>query len=113
MIRYTAPAGAIKPLTSTGIGKALLGEMSDDELSAFLSTIDLVQVTPSTIVDPQLLPTDIQRSRKRGYFVTRGENVPDVMAIARAFKMEGETLGIAIAGPIIRLRQKSAILGKR
>ena len=51
MIRYAAPIGALKPLPSTGIGKAFLGELSDDELAAYLSKIDLVQITPSTIVN--------------------------------------------------------------
>lgn len=112
IIRYTAPAGAIKPLTSTAIGKAMLGELSDDDLSAFLETVEPVRVTPSTIVDAQQLLTDIQWSRKRRYFVTRGENVPDVMAVARAFTMESETLGIAVAGPLNRMEAKASSIGE-
>ena len=112
MIRYAAPIGALKPLPSTGIGKAFLGELSDDELAAYLSKIDLVQITPSTIVNREQLLADVQRSRKRGYFVTRGENIPDVMAIARAFEMEGEHLAIAVAGPIHRLEPKISNIGQ-
>jgi DNA-binding IclR family transcriptional regulator len=112
MIRYAAPIGALKALPSTGIGKAFLGELSDDELAAYLSKIDLVQVTPSTIVNREQLLADVQRSRKRGYFVTRGENIPDVMAIARAFEMEGEHLAIAVAGPIHRLEPKISNIGQ-
>jgi IclR family transcriptional regulator, acetate operon repressor len=112
MIRYAASVGAIKPLPSTAIGKALLGEMSDEDLSAFLGTIDHVQVTSSTITDPDQLLTDIQRSRKRGYFVTRGENIADVMAIARACAMDGEMLAIAVAGPIHRLEPKVGHIGE-
>jgi DNA-binding IclR family transcriptional regulator len=112
MIRYTASAGAIKPLTSTAMGKAMLGEMSDDDLEAFLETVEPVRVTPSTIVDRRQLLTDIQWARKRGYFITRGENVPDVMAIARVFTMETETLGIAIAGPINRMEAQASSIGE-
>jgi IclR family transcriptional regulator, acetate operon repressor len=112
MIRYAAPIGAIKPLPSTAIGKAFLGEMTDDELSRFLSALDHPQVTESTITNPEHLLADIQRSRKRGYFVTRGENIPDVMAIARTCVMDGELLAIAVAGPMHRLEPKLGSIGE-
>lgn len=111
-IRYTATAGAIKPLLSSAIGKAFLGEMLDEELSVFLHTAEHIQVTSSTIVDPTQLLADIQRSRKRGYFVTRGENVPDVLAVARTCKMGSETIGIAVAGPIHRMEEKVNRIGE-
>jgi IclR family transcriptional regulator, acetate operon repressor len=112
MIRYAAPVGAIKPLPSTAIGKAFLGEMTDEELAAYLTNLEHVQVTPSTITKTDQLLADIQRSRKRGYFVTRGENIPDVMAIARTCEMDGEMLAIAVAGPIHRLEPKVGTIGE-
>lgn len=112
MIRYAAPVGAIKPLPSTAIGKALLGEMTDDELERFLPELEHPQVTESTITNVGQLIADIQRSRKRGYFVTRGENIPDVMAIARTCVMDGELLAIAVAGPMHRLEPNLGSVGK-
>jgi DNA-binding IclR family transcriptional regulator len=112
MIRYAAPIGAIKPLPSTAIGKAFLGEMTDEALAQFLPALDHPQVTDSTITNPEHLLADIRRSRKRGYFVTRGENIPDVMAIARTFLMDGELLAVAVAGPIHRLEPKLGSIGE-
>jgi DNA-binding IclR family transcriptional regulator len=112
MIRYAAPIGAIKPLPSTAIGKAFLGEMTDAELARFLLELDHPQVTESTITNLEHLLADIQRSRKRGYFVTRGENIPDVMAIARTCMMDGELLAIGVAGPIHRLEPKLGSIGE-
>lgn len=112
MIRYAAPVGAIKPLPSTAIGKAFLGEMTDDELERFLPELEHPQVTESTITNVGQLIADIQRSRKRGYFVTRGENIPDVMAIARTCVMDGELLAIAVAGPMHRLEPNLGSVGK-
>lgn len=112
MIRYAAAVGAIKPLPSTAIGKAFLGEMTDEELARFLPELDHPQVTDSTITNPEHLLADIQRSRKRGYFVTRGENIPDVMAIARTCLMDGELLAIAVAGPMHRLEPKVGSIGE-
>jgi DNA-binding IclR family transcriptional regulator len=112
MIRYAAPVGAIRPLPSTAIGKAFLGEMTDEELTQLLAELDHPQVTETTITNPEHLLADIQRSRKRGYFVTRGENIPDVMAIARTCVMDGEQLAIAVAGPMNRLEPKLGSVGE-
>jgi DNA-binding IclR family transcriptional regulator len=112
MIRYAAAVGAIKPLPSTAIGKAFLGEMTDEELARVLPALDHPQVTESTITNPEHLLADIRRSRKRGYFVTRGENIPDVMAIARTCTMDGELLAIAVAGPMHRLEPRLGSIGE-
>ena len=112
MIRYAAPVGAIRPLPSTAIGKAFLGEMTDEELARFLAELDHPQVTETTITNPEHLLADIRRSRKRGYFVTRGENIPDVMAIARTCVMDGELLAVAVAGPMHRLEPRLGSIGE-
>jgi IclR family acetate operon transcriptional repressor len=112
MIRYAASVGAINPLPSTAIGKAFLGEMTDEELARALPALDHQQVTESTITNPEHLLADIRRSRKRGYFVTRGENIPDVMAIARTCAMDGELLAIAVAGPMHRLEPRLGSIGE-
>ncbi|MDP6174193.1 MAG: hypothetical protein QGF09_08520, partial [Rhodospirillales bacterium] len=46
---------------------------------------------------------DIAAGRDLGYFVTRGENVADVMAVAANLVLNGEPYGIAVAGPIQRM----------
>jgi DNA-binding IclR family transcriptional regulator len=112
IVRYTAPVGAIKPLPSSAIGKAFLGEMSDADLLALLDTLDLKAVTSSTITDREQLLIDIQWSRKRGYFITRGENVPDVMAIARVFPMSNEMFALAVAGPMQRMEAKVSAISE-
>ena len=61
MIRYAAPVGAIRPLSSTAIGKAFLGEMTDEELTRILAELDRPQVTETTITNPEHLLADIQR----------------------------------------------------
>jgi DNA-binding IclR family transcriptional regulator len=67
MIRYAAPVGAIKPLPSTAIGKAFLGEMTDEELAQFLPALDHPQVTPATITDAeQLLAASVAISSPAG-----------------------------------------------
>lgn len=102
-IRYTAKPGEFKPLHSSSIGKALLGSLKETELRAQLAARPLAPVTGTTLTDPQRLLDDILESRRRGYFVTRGENVPDVWAVSAFLSMQSETLAVAIAGPRHRM----------
>lgn len=103
-IRYSSQTGALKPLHSSAIGKALLGTLAQTELKDLLQQLPLPRVTATTITDRSALLADLERGRKRGYFVTTGENVVDVMAIATTVRLGGDSYGIAIAGPIHRMK---------
>jgi DNA-binding IclR family transcriptional regulator len=46
-----------------------------------------------------------------GYFVTRGENVPDATAVARTMFVEAEPVGICVAGPTHRMEPKITAIG--
>jgi len=102
-IRYSSQAGALKPLHSSAIGKALLGALDPSALAKVLKDLPLERVTKATITTRESLLADLNRSRKRGYFVTTGENVADVMALAATVRLDGDVYGIAIAGPIHRM----------
>jgi IclR family acetate operon transcriptional repressor len=102
-IRYSARAGAYKPLHSTCIGKVMLATFSPTELSAWLRKHSLPKVTGSTITSHAKLVEDLKDGERRGYFTTRGENVPDVTAIAVGLPVNNELLGLAVAGPTHRM----------
>lgn len=111
-IRYSAKAGQFKPLYSSAIGKALLGSLKEAELRRQVEALAPVAVTASTITDPQRLIEDLGAGRKRGYFVTRGENVEDVWAVAGYVAVNSETFAIAVAGPAPRMEKNcEAIAG--
>jgi len=102
-IRYSAKPGEFKPLHSSSIGKALLGGLKEQELRAWLDGRQLPLITAATKTDPEALVHELQESRRTGYFVTRGENVSDVWAVAAFFTLHGETLAVAVAGPRNRM----------
>lgn len=112
-IRYAARPGRMIPLHSSSIGKAMLGQMPDDKLATFLRTYELDPVTEHTLTRADALLADIRDGRARGYFVTRGENVRDVMAIARAVESPTGAYGIAIAGPVNRMEMHLADLAEK
>jgi len=102
-IRYTAQPGDLKPLHSTSIGKALLGSLRQSELVTACDRLDLAQITDATCASADQLLDNIREGRRRGYHITRGENVADVWAVAAALHSSEDWLGIAIAGPRHRM----------
>lgn len=107
-IRYSARPGDTKPLHSSSVGKAMISLLPDDELLELVRQHGQRQVTPHTITDPDRLMADIRAGREQGLFITRGENVADVMALAAPVSVSDEPLGIAVAGPISRMVEKEA-----
>lgn len=104
-IRYSAQAGDLKPLHSSSIGKALLGMLEPADLAQLLKHLPLKQVTKATITNTERLIADLERSRRRGFFLTAGENVAEVMAVAVGLRLSSYAYGIAIAGPMSRMRK--------
>lgn len=107
-IRYSAKPGDFKPLHSSAIGKALMGSLKEPELRTALDGLELKAVTPATLTDQEALIPDILESRRRGYFLTRGENVTDVWAVSAFLTVNSETLAVAIAGPRHRMERNVA-----
>lgn len=107
-VRYLAQSGDIKPLHSSAMGKALLGRLGGAALSDTLARIELARYTSHTIADADTLRADLEAGQARGYFITRGENVADVMAFARTAQVGDEILGITIAGPFARMEANQA-----
>lgn len=106
IVRYTAHAGEFKPLHSSSIGKTFLGGMPDEALDAWLRAHSLPRVTSGTITSARALKRNLQESRERGYYMTRGENVADVMAVAAPLDAGSTQLAIAIAGPLHRMEDQ-------
>lgn len=101
-IRYSTVPGEIKPLHSSAIGKALLSGV--ENLADYVATLELQRYTEHTICDPAALLADLELGRERGYFTTVGENVSEVMAIACRAAIGGDPVGLAVAGPVARIR---------
>jgi DNA-binding IclR family transcriptional regulator len=108
VIRYSAGPGDTKPLHSTCIGKALLSALKDADLCALLAGSALPRITGTTITDRLALQAEIAEGRTRGCFVTRGENVPDVTAMAVPLTIANEIFGLAVAGPSHRMDAREA-----
>lgn len=65
----------------TGVGKALLSQLSDQELDSILEHAGLPQFTPNTIVDVETLKHDLTVTRQRGYAIDNEEHEIDSYCI--------------------------------
>jgi IclR family transcriptional regulator, acetate operon repressor len=112
-IRYTANVGDLKPLHSSAAGKALLGALPPSERESLVSRLKLARVTPATITQRAQLLREVEEGVKRGHFVTRAENVADVMAVAAPVTVGGDNYAIVVAGPIHRVDPKAQAHARR
>lgn len=102
-IRYMSYPGEIKTFHASAIGKALLMVKPEEERLRMVQKIKKAKVTDQTIITDEGLMTDIKAASERGYTMTKGENVVDVMAIGLPIIVDDVPYAIAVAGPIGRI----------
>jgi len=74
--------GARMPAHATSMGKVLLGQLSDEELDAYLAKGSLKRYLPKTVTDPEKLRQDIVQAREQGYAIVDQELEEGLLAIA-------------------------------
>ena len=102
-IRYSPKVGEFRPLHASASGKALLGSLAPVLRDELLRGMKLPRVTSRTITSRAALAADLAQAQARGWYVTRGETVADLMAVAVPIELNGETYSVALAGPMHRM----------
>ena len=86
-LRIGSRAGVAMAAHCTSAGKAMLAQLSPDELSAlYPSGEHLEQMTPNSIGTRDALDSDLEVIRKRGYATNQDESEVGVSAVAAAFR---------------------------
>lgn len=105
----TSRVGLSRPLYSTGMGKAVLGSFSNDELEKYLSETELVPKARNTITDPDLLKQNLELVRQRGYSIDDEEQENDGYCIAVNLDDNGRTVGaLSVSFPKFRYSEDYA-----
>lgn len=106
-IRAFFPPGTLSPMHSSGIGKALLAQMSEDRLQRLVATQALEAFTKKTITSLDALQEDMQGIRARGYsFDDEERNLGMRCIAAPVFDVNSEAVaGISVSGPTSRIGQ--------
>lgn len=92
-------------MNTNAAGKAILAELSDDEVDDILERWGLPQETEHTITDRSRLFEELDTVRERGYATNNQENFEGIRAIGSSvIAPDGSVLGaMAISGPAYRL----------
>ena len=102
MRMFTEP-GRRSPLHSTGVGKAILSQLSDDEVREIVSRTGLPRATEHSIGDLDTLLADLAVSRERGYAIDDGEQEIGVRCYAMPLPGAPIPTAVSVSGPIARV----------
>jgi IclR family acetate operon transcriptional repressor len=104
-LRMASHVGGHGCLHSTSIGKAMLAFLPEPEREAELASLDLLPVTPKTIVDLDELRDELARTRLRGYAIDNEENeIGARCAGVPVLDGDGSPLAaISLSGPTARI----------
>jgi DNA-binding IclR family transcriptional regulator len=95
--------GQVRSLYATSAGKALLGGLDDEKLSAFLRTVKMTRLTPRTLTTKEALRADIDASNARGWFLNDGESLDGVTTLSARLAWTSSTYIVTIAAPSPRI----------
>jgi len=81
----------------SGIGKALLAHLPEDQLHTYLANGPFVPLTGNTITDPAALAEELERVRQTGMAVDNGEITESLYCIAAPIRMADGRVPAAIS----------------
>lgn len=103
-MRTFTEVGSRVALHSTGVGKALLSTLGDDDVSALVMRAGLPAATEHTITSSSALLAELEKIRARGYALDEQEQELGVRCVAMPLPTDGLTrLAVSVSGPITRV----------
>ena len=107
-IRALFPAGTCVHMHASSVGKALLAGLRRRDVELILQTKGLPEFTPKTLTSPDMLFSDLEKTRKRGWALDDEEHHFGMRCIAAPiFNAGGEAIaGISISGPTVRMHDE-------
>ncbi len=108
-IRAFFPPGARSAMHASGIGKALLAEISTEEVEKILHRQGLEEFTDKTLTAPDALFSDLETSRRRGWAFDDEERHAGMRCVAAPiYNTFGEAIaGVSVSGPTARFTDRS------
>lgn len=94
------------PLHCTSAGKAILAELSDEEVNRIFQTNPIEKVTNNTISDKEKLFAELEEIRDCGFAINRAERIPRLQSAAVSITDQNSSpvCAIAVAGPKHRMK---------
>lgn len=104
-VRLVSKVGKSIPLYCSGVGKALMAEMSAEEIADIWKKSNIRQLTPHTIIDYNALLPKLEDVKVNGYALDDEENELGVRCIASCIKdYKGKPkYAFSISAPVTRM----------
>lgn len=107
--------GSRVPAHTTSLGKALLADLSEAELSRWLASAPARALTEQTLTSREQLIADLETTRKRGYALSDQELAVGLRGAAAAIRNSSGTAiaAVSISGPAatLTLERIEAVVG--
>lgn len=100
--------GSMRPVYSTGLGKAFLAFLPEDETKELLDNMPDTQYTSNTITDRAVMETQLKQFRKQGYTIDNQEMEDGLWCVAVPIYNEtGKVIAtMSVSGPYKRMQEK-------
>lgn len=102
-MRMFTEVGRVVPLHCTGVGKALLSTLPDQQVLEILNRAGMPSVTAHTLTEPAAMLDALRRVRLEGYAVDDGEQELGVRCVAVPLEDLPFTAALSVSGPSSRL----------
>lgn len=111
-IRTTAQPGYRKPLYCTGLGKAFLAFLPENEKNMILDHVELSPITTNTITNRQELEKELKKFVDIGYSIDDEENEEGLFCLAAPIFGIDKTIqaAISVAGPKERMVNRKDLI---
>ena len=109
-LRVAVRTGMTLPAHCTSVGKALLAQLTTDQLHTLYPADKLAGQTERTLTSRRELERELERVRKRGFALNVGESEEGVTAVAAAVVDEyrGAVAALSVAAPSSRVSARRA-----
>lgn len=107
-MRTDAEVGRCAPTYTTGIGKAILAQLSEDTVRQILMRAGMPTPTTGSISGASALLADLELIRERGFSVDEPEQEIGVRCFAVAVPNAPTPTAISVSGPVSRLDEHFA-----
>lgn len=93
-VRYTVSVGDKSPAYCSGVGKAILAELPDDQLNELIDAIEFKRYTQQTLTSPAMLLRQLKEIKKQGYALDTEEHQHGIRCVAAAIV---DSVGMPVA----------------
>ena len=113
-LRIDPGIGSRIPAYCTGLGKAILAFLPDEDLSNFLKSVPLKAMTPNTITNKGNLLNELEKIRKQGFATDREELCIGLSCVASpVFDYTNyPSYSVSVAGPLSRMNKEKITIIK-